>query len=73
MQIPAALTASGTNLVCTLQAGSKVKILKRSHKQSIVSLNSFWVYVEIMKNTVTTDGKILQKETNGYCFSGYLE
>lgn len=73
MQIPAALTASGTNLVCALQSGSKVKILKLSHKQSIDSLNSFWVYVEIMKNAVTTDGKKVQKVTNGYCFSGYLE
>lgn len=60
-------------IICTIKAGSKVKVLNILNKEEIEGMNKFWVEVEITEDARTVNGEPVETGTTGRCYSGYLK
>lgn len=64
--------ATTTQVLTVMSAGTKVKILELGKEETIDSINSNWVKVEVISGR-DRDGKDIKKKTTGWCYGGYLE
>ena len=65
--------ANSSNVITTMQKGTKVKILKLGKAETIDGINSNWVQVEVLSDAKDKDGKEIKTGTIGWCYGGYLE
>ena len=65
--------ATSSNVITTMQKGTKVKILKLGKSETIDGINSNWVQVEVLSGAKDKDGKEIKSATTGWCYGGYLE
>ena len=65
--------ATSSNVITTMQKGTKVKILKLGKAETIDGINSNWVQVEVLSDAKNKDGKEIKSGTIGWCYGGYLE
>jgi len=69
------LRASGSTAgkpVVTIGKGTQVKVLSIGTEQTIDSITSNWVQVEVQAGAKDRDGKPIAAGTVGWCFGGYL-
>ena len=59
--------------VVTIGKGTQVKVLGIGAEQTIDSITSNWVQVEVQAGAKDRDGKPIAAGTTGWCFGGYLE
>lgn len=64
--------ATSSNVLTVMSAGTKVKILELGKVETIDSIKSNWVKVEIISGK-DRDGNILKSGMAGWCYGGYLE
>lgn len=64
--------ATTTQVLTVMAAGTKVKILELGKAETIDSINSNWVKVEVQAGAKDKDGKSIKKGTIGWCYGGYL-
>ena len=55
-----------------MQKGTMLKVIDSAQFEIIDNIQSRWVKVEVIKDSVTAEGSFLAKGTNGWCFGGYL-
>ena len=65
--------ATSTQVLAIMQAGTKVKILELGKSETIDSINSNWVKVEVQAGAKDRDGKPIKSGTVGWCYGGYLK
>jgi hypothetical protein len=65
--------ATTTQVLTVMAAGTKVKILELGKAETIDSINSNWVKVEVQAGAKDKDGKSIKKGTIGWCYGGYLK
>jgi len=64
---------TSSNIMTTMQKGTKVKILKLGKYETIDGISSNWVQVEVLKGGCDKDGNSINTGTVGWCYGGYLE
>ncbi len=62
-----------TQVLTVMAAGTKVKIIELGKAETIDSINSNWVKVEVQAGAKDKDGKSIKKGTIGWCYGGYLK
>ena len=65
----AAITAESKLI---MQKGTMLKVIDSGQFETIDNVQSRWVKVEVIKDSVTSKGSLLAKGTKGWCFGGYL-
>ena len=65
----AAITAESKLI---MQKGTMLKVIDSGQFETIDNVQSRWVKVEVIKDSVTSEGSFLAKGTKGWCFGGYL-
>lgn len=65
--------STDSEIITTMQKGTKVNILKIQKEDTIDNINSFWVEIEVLPNGIDKNGKEIPEGTKGWCFGGYLE
>lgn len=65
--------ATSTQVLTVMSAGTKVKILELGKTETIDSISSNWVKVEVQKGAKDREGKPIKQGTVGWCYGGYLE
>ena len=65
--------ATSSNVLTTMQKGTKVKILKLGKAEIIDGINSNWVQIEVLSGAKDKDGNVIKAGTIGWCYGGYLE
>ncbi len=65
--------ATSTQVLTVMSAGTKVKILELGKAETIDSISSNWVKVEVQSGAKDRDGKSIKTGTVGWCYGGYLE
>ncbi len=61
-----------SSVLCTMAAGTKVKIVEVGQEESIDGFVSNWVKVEVQKGAKDRNGNEIKAGTFGWCFGGYL-
>ena len=62
---------TSSSIVTVMRTGSKVKIVKLGKEETIDSIHSNWVKIEVLDGK-TKAGESINKGTVGWCFGGYL-
>ena len=65
--------ATGSEVITTMQKGTKVKVIKLGKAETIDGISSNWVQIEIQSGAKDRDGKQIAPGTTGWCYGGYLE
>ena len=65
--------ATTTQVLTVMSAGTKVKILELGKSETIDSINSYWVKVEVQAGAKDKEGKDIKKGIVGWCYGGYLK
>ncbi len=63
--------STSSSIVAVMRTGSKVKIVKLGKEETIDSIKSNWVKIEVLDGK-TNKGETIAKGTTGWCFGGYL-
>ena len=64
--------ATSSEVLTTMQAGTKVKILELGKSETIDEIDSNWVKVEVQADAKDRDGNPIEKGLSGWCYGGYL-
>ncbi len=62
---------TSSSIVTVMRIGSKVKIVKLGKEETIDSIHSNWIKIEVLDGK-TKNGESINKGTVGWCFGGYL-
>ena len=63
--------STSASVLAVMQAGTKVKIIEIGKEAVIDSIRSNWVKIEVLEGK-NTSGKIIEQNTIGWCYGGYL-
>ena len=58
--------------IVTIQKGSLLEVIGTGKNETIDGIDSSWVNVKVLESTRNKDGRLVQEETEGWCFGGYL-
>lgn len=58
--------------IVTIQKGSLLEVMGTGKNETIDGIDSSWVKVKVLESTQDKDGSLVQEETEGWCFGGYL-
>ena len=58
--------------IVTIQKGSLLEVMGTGKNETIDGIDSSWVKVKVLESTQDKDGRLVQEETEGWCFGGYL-
>ena len=58
--------------ILTIQKGSLLEVIGTGKNETIDGIDSSWVKVKVLESTQDKDGSLVQEETEGWCFGGYL-
>lgn len=58
--------------IVTIQKGSLLEVIGTGKNETIDGIDSSWVNVKVLESTRDKDGSLVQEETEGWCFGGYL-
>lgn len=64
--------STDSEVITTMQTGTKVKILQIGESDNIENMQNSWVKVEILPEGKDKNGNEIKSGTIGWCFAGYL-
>ena len=64
---------TSSQIITTMAAGTKVKIVQLGKKEVIDNFSSSWVQVEVLDGGKDRNGNPIKSGTKGWCFGGYLK
>ena len=64
---------TSSEIITTMQAGTKVKIIALGKHEVIDGISSNWVKVEVLSNAKDRNGNSIKAGTIGWCYGGYLK
>ena len=71
LRLRSAGSMDGSTIV-TIQKGSLLEVMGTGKNETIDGIDSSWVKVKVLESTQDKDGRLVQEETEGWCFGGYL-
>lgn len=71
LRLRSADSMDGSTIV-TIQKGSLLEVIGTGKNETIDGIDSSWVKVKALESTQNKDGSLVQEETEGWCFGGYL-
>lgn len=64
---------TSSEIITTMQVGTKVKIIALGKHEVIDGISSNWVKVEVLSNAKDRNGNSIKTGTIGWCYGGYLK
>ena len=64
---------TSSEIITTMQAGTKIKIIELGKHEVIDGISSNWVRVEVQSNAKDRNGNPIKAGTIGWCYGGYLK